>query len=129
MHIVIDTNILVSALKSGNDYSRAVLLLEDVFAGIYTVCYSDAILEEYRDVLSRPHLGLDPEDVEETISMIIEFGEHIEPKPTTSDEVQMKDEDDRIFFDVAKCLNAKLITRNHKDYPVHELVTLIEELY
>lgn len=41
----------------------------------------------------------------------------------------MKDEDDRIFFDVAKCVGAKLITRNYTDYPVHELITLIDEMY
>lgn len=41
----------------------------------------------------------------------------------------MKDEDDRVFFDVAKCLNIKLITRNYKHFPVDELVALIDELY
>ena len=41
----------------------------------------------------------------------------------------MKDEDDRKFFDVARCLNVKLVTRNEKDYPVYELITDIEELY
>ena len=50
-------------------------------------------------------------------------------KPSSKDYVEMRDEKDRVFFDVAKCINAKLITRNYKDYPTHELVTLIDELY
>lgn len=129
MLVVIDTNILVSALKSNNEYSKSVMLLEDVFAGKHTICYSDAILSEYRDVLNRPHLKIGKEYAEETIDLIIEYGKHIEPKPTTPDEVSLRDEDDRIFFDVAKCLNARLITRNYRDYPVHELITLIDELY
>ena len=41
----------------------------------------------------------------------------------------MKDEDDRAFFDVAKCLKIRLITDNLKHYPVHELRTRIDELY
>lgn len=41
----------------------------------------------------------------------------------------MGDEDDRVFFDVARCLNVKLVTRNLSHYPVHELRTSIDELY
>ena len=41
----------------------------------------------------------------------------------------MVDEDDRIFFDVARCLNVRLVTRNYRDYPIDELITLIDELY
>lgn len=33
-----------------------------------------------------------------------------------------RDESDRKFFDVAKCLHAKLVTGNFKHYPVHSRV-------
>ena len=53
----------------------------------------------------------------------------IEPLPTNAEEVEMGEEDDRVFFDVARCLNVKLVTRNLSHYPVHELRTSIDELY
>lgn len=62
------------------------------------------------------------------LTWIEEHAYHIEPLPTDENSVRMKDESDRIFFDVAKCLNARLVTRNYKHYPVHELVTLLDEL-
>lgn len=40
----------------------------------------------------------------------------------------MPDEKDRVFFDVAKCCRARLLTGNMKHYPVDELVTAPEEL-
>ena len=127
--IVIDTNILVNALKSTNDNAKSVLLLEDVFKGKYEIGLSQEIIREYRDVLHRPHLNITPNDADAVISLVEKHGCYIEPRPSTNDNVEMRDEKDRIFFDVAKCLNAKLITRNYRDYPVHELVVLIDELY
>ena len=44
--IVIDTNILVNALKSKNDASKSVLLLEDVFKGKYEIGLSTEIVRE-----------------------------------------------------------------------------------
>ena len=129
MLLVIDTNILVNALRSNNDKSKSVRLMDDVFSGVHTMCVSEPILNEYRDVLSRPQLHITAEEVEMLMRWIRDYAYHIEPKPSTQEAVAMKDEDDRIFFDVAKCLNARLVTRNYKDYPTHELITLIDELY
>lgn len=129
MLLVIDTNILVNALMSSNENSKAMQLLDDVFAGKHTMVVSSMIMEEYADVLNRPHLGIPKEEVVYLLEWIDKFAIHIEPLPTTQWEVEMRDEDDRVFFDTAKCLNARLVTRNYKHYPVHELVTLIDELY
>lgn len=35
---------------------------------------------------------------------------------------------DRIFYDIAKCCKARLVTGNNKHYPVDELVTSLWEL-
>lgn len=129
MLLVVDTNIIVNAIKSGDDNSKAVRLMRDVMLGNHTMCVSSAIISEYEDVLHRPHLKLNYILVEKFLSVIKATSVWIEPLPTNPDMVAMKDEDDRVFFDVAKCLNVKLITRNYKDYPVHELVTLIDDLY
>ena len=129
MLVVVDTNIIVNALKSSDIHSKSMQLMNDLYNARHTMCVSSAIMEEYRDVLSRPQLGIDASVMRELISWIDENAYHIEPLPTSDARVEMKDEDDRIFFDVAKCLNARLVTRNYKDYPVHELITLIDELY
>lgn len=127
--IVIDTNIIVNALKSVNDNSKSVRLIEDIFRGKYEIGLSSEIIKEYRDVLNRPRLGINSDDAEMIIKLLEKHAIIIEPNPSTKDRVDMRDEKDRIFFDVAKCLGAKLITRNYRDYPVHELITLIDELY
>ena len=130
MRIVVDTNIVVNALRKGGDsHSKASRLLRDIYRNKYDVYVSTEILREYREVLSRPEIKVGK--IQSVIWMTwLQFHAiAIEPLPTTDAEVRMNDEDDRIFFDVAKCMKARLITRNYKDYPVHELVTLIDELY
>ncbi|MBR4513785.1 MAG: PIN domain-containing protein [Lachnospiraceae bacterium] len=137
MLLVIDTNIIVNAIKSpvepdeeGNrGYSKSQQLIHDVLSGKHTMVVSTPIIAEYEDVLHRPYLKLNPILVEKFLAIIKVKAIWIEPLPTTQHEVEMSDEDDRIFFDVAKCLKIKLVTRNLKHYPVHELRTSIDELY
>lgn len=57
MLIVLDTNVIVSALKTPD--GKAYLLLEQVFMGKYKVCISSDIMAEYKDVLNRDRLNLD----------------------------------------------------------------------
>lgn len=90
---------------------------------------SHAIEEEYRDVFRYKRANVDRIDAFVWLKWVRKRAYYIEPKPTTQNQVEMRDEDDRKFFDVAKCVGARLITRNYKDYPVHELITLIDELY
>lgn len=137
MLLVIDTNIIVSAIKSGIKrdqngnyvYTKAYRLMADVFNGKHRMVVSKEIIAEYEDVLHRTRLQLDPIKVEKFLAFIKFTAIWIEPLPTTQAQVTMIDEDDRAFFDVAKCLNIKLITDNLKHYPVHELRTKLDELY
>ena len=126
MLIVLDTNIIVSALKTPN--GKAYLLLEQVLMGNYKICISSDIMAEYRDVLNRDKLMLDKYLVEYLLSWFVINGLWIEPLPSNNDMVPMKDESDRKFFDIAKCVHAKLVTGNFKHYPVHELITSLDEL-
>ena len=137
MLLVIDTNIIVSAIKSGikkdsngnTIYTKAYKLMKDVFIGKHKMVVSSEIIAEYEDVLHRPYLQLDQIKVDKFLSFVKYTAIWIEPLPTTQSQVEMKDKDDRMFFDVAKCLNIKLVTDNLKHYPVHELRTKINELY
>ncbi|MCR5789280.1 MAG: PIN domain-containing protein [Lachnospiraceae bacterium] len=137
MLLVIDTNIIVSAIKSGIKqdqdgnliYTKAYRLMADVFNGKHRMVVSKEIFAEYEDVLHRPRLQLDALKVEKFLAFIKLTAVWIEPVPTTLSQLAMIDEDDRVFFDAAKCLNIKLITNNLKHYPVHELRTKLDELY
>lgn len=126
MLVVLDTNIIVSAIKTPN--GKAYSLLEQVLSGKYKLCISSDIMSEYKDVLYRDRLNLDKYLVSYLLSWIVIHGIWIEPLPSEQRKVFMQDESDRKFFDVAKCLHAKLVTGNFKHYPVDELITSLDEL-
>ena len=128
MHLVIDTNIIVNALKSKGN-SKAKQLLTDVLRQKHTVYISSEIFAEYKAVLSRKYLRINPIAAWGWLTVFRTMATMVEPKPSTAEQFEMQDEDDRKFFDLARSVNAKLVTRNIKHYPVHELVTSIDELY
>lgn len=123
MKLVIDTNIIVSALLSAN--GMAFQVLSDVLDGKYTVFISNEIFEEYSDVLHREKFHFDSEIIEFILNWFLENAIWIE---VVKSDIIMPDEKDRIFFDVAKCCKARLLTGNARHYPVDELVTLLWEL-
>ena len=130
MNIVIDTNILVNAFRNGgNSHSKSVRLIKDVYTGKHEVYYSLEILSEYNEVLQRKELKINRFARTQWLKWIRKNGICIEPSPSTSRNYEMSDENDRKFFDVAKCVNARLITRNLKHFPIHEIRTSIDELY
>lgn len=122
MRLVLDTNILVSALLSPD--SSAFRLLSDVLDGKYTALISKEIYAEYNDVLHREKFGFDEEDVQ---FLLLWFRKNAVWIEVTKSDVLMPDEKDRIFYDIAKCCKAKLVTGNRKHYPVDELVTSLWE--
>lgn len=52
-YAAIDTNVLVSALLSSKDDTATVQVLGKVISGEIISVYSNVIIEEYREVLSR----------------------------------------------------------------------------
>jgi len=112
--VVIDTNVLVSALWS--KHNRVTEILTLVINDALLVCYDAAIMQEYQDVLSRPNLAFRFEEsrVNEIINKIKTDGLAVAVKPS---KIILADESDRIFYDVAKSCNAYLITANIKHYP------------
>ena len=123
MQLVIDTNIIVSALLSAD--SNAFKVLSDALDGKYTVLISEEIFQEYQDVLHREKFGFD----EEIISFLLEwFKENAIWIEISKSNIPMKDEKDRVFYDLANSCKARLVTGNIKHYPVDELVTALWEL-
>ena len=130
MRIVIeDLGVGRAIRKGGKAHSKTKTRLRDVYSGRYEVFASVDIFEEYQEVLSRPHLKVNWFARWRWLLWVKRNATFIEPLPTSQEQVEMKDEDDRIFFDVAKCVKARLITRNLKHYPIDELRTSIDEFY
>ena len=115
--VVLDTNILVSALWSpvGNAYNIISLVLTDKIIP----CFDNQIIYEYRSVLSRPKLAFQSVQIEELLNEITNKGLHMTVFPSS---ISMIDEDDRKFYDVAKSCKAYLITGNIKHYPKESLI-------
>jgi putative PIN family toxin of toxin-antitoxin system len=115
--VVLDTNILVSALLSplGNPAKIYRMFL----TGTLELVFSEDIFAEYEDVLFRPRLRISPVDAETVLAAIRQNGETALPVPSTD---AMIDEDDRVFYDAAKSAGAYLITGNTKHYPKEPFV-------
>ena len=120
IYVVIDTNVLVSALITKNPEATTAkvvrLLLEQEFVPLY-----DAdIIAEYEDVLHRSKFPILKETADALISFIIENG--IESSRVDFEE-SMPDEDDRVFYEVSLSQeDSFLVTGNLKHYPTSPCV-------
>jgi len=112
MLVVLDTNILVSALWSKNGNPQ--MLLDLVLSRQIIPCYDARILAEYREVLSRPRFRFSPEKVFALLESIEKDGYPMAPVPI---DIPFADEADRKFYEVARFCCATLITGNLKHFP------------
>lgn len=112
MQVVIDTNILVSALWSKNGAPAKVISM--VLSGLLIPCYEYRIICEYREVLLRPKFGFTQNEVSSLLSWFESFGRSVVAETCEDGFI---DESDKKFYEVARFCNAKLITGNLKHFP------------
>jgi len=110
--IVLDTNVLVSALLMAENFPAQIINLARNRS--VQTRYCDAIIAEYKNVLSRQKFNFQAEDVQKMIRSIIRSGIPENASPST---ILMPDKSDRKFYDTAKTSGAILITGNTKHYP------------
>jgi uncharacterized protein len=115
--VVIDTNVLVSALiQRGFPY----LIVNDLFLeGKLDLCISDEVLQEYYLVLSRKKFNKFPDFVNKAETLLAD----IETKSTkvfpTTKLTIISDKDDNKFLELAeKCKADFLITGNTNDFTI-----------
>lgn len=112
MRVVLDTNVLVSALLNPEGAPASVLDL--VLAGELTPVVDQRIVDEYREVLSRPRFAFDAALIEEIIRAI-ETGETIQAPPL---QLELPDPDDAPFVEVAVAARVDaLVTGNRRHFP------------
>lgn len=112
---VIDTNVIVSALITHNSGAATVHVVESIYLEKLTPLYNSDILNEYKEVLSRPKFKLPAETIESLLETIKQNGIDSSSKSFDGD---MPDEDDRIFYEVTLGReDAFLVTGNLKHFP------------
>ena len=124
--LVIDTNVLVSALLSPK--GTAAKLMEDVFDNAYETVVTNSIIEEYIDVLNRPKFRIDKDIIEFVVQWFKDNSLWVEVDEDDYPKEEMPDPDDAVFYVTARCTGSLLVTKNIKHYPVTEWRTMIWEL-
>ena len=113
IRVVIDTNILVSALLQPEGLPAAVLML--ALSGEVQLCVSNAVFAEYDEVIRRPHLKRPPDVIEDTLRSIRKLGHWVKPAIRVE---ACTDADDNGFLECAQAAEADyLVTGNQRHFP------------
>ena len=113
MRIVLDTNVLVSALLS--PFGPPAEILRLVTTGTVRLCHDARILGEYRQVLLRSAFPFRPLQVESLLDQIEADGEPITAFALSD---RLPDPDDEAFLEVALAADARyLVTGNLRHFP------------
>ena len=122
MLVVIDTNVLVSALWSKSGAPAKVVSM--VLTGTLIPCFDYRILCEYREVLQRPKFGFSQGQVNALLDWFEAYGQSVIAKPI---DTPFSDAADKKFYEVAKFCGATLITGNLKHFPKDPQVVSVAE--
>jgi putative PIN family toxin of toxin-antitoxin system len=113
IRVVIDTNILVSALLQPEGLPAAVLML--ALSGEVQLCVSAAVFAEYDEVIRRPRLKRSADVIEGTLRSIRKLGVWVKPNVRVE---ECSDPDDNIFLECAQAGEADyLVTGNKRHFP------------
>ncbi len=113
IRVVIDTNILVSALLKPGGIPAAIVVL--ALSRRVQLCVSEDIFAEYDEVIRRPRFNLPADTIEGALRSIRRLGHWV--KPTVLVE-ECTDPDDNIFLECAQAAEADyLVTGNLRHFP------------
>lgn len=127
--VVVDTNVLVSALITRNENSPTVRILKLISENKIIPVYSADIVKEYGEVLRRPKFKLPEEIIVKLLNDIVSNG--YEVKDIIEVTEKLPDPKDVVFYAVtlsAEDKNAFLVTGNGKHFPVKPFIVTPAEL-
>ncbi len=112
MKVVLDTNVLVSGLI--NPEAMPAQIINLILNGKVTALYDTRILKEYNEVLHRKKFHFKRSWITPLLDYIRKEGEFITAEPLQHTFI---DENDEMFYEVAKTGNAEyIITRNKSHF-------------
>jgi putative PIN family toxin of toxin-antitoxin system len=119
--VVLDTNIIVSALLVPAGTQAAVLLF--ALQGHVALYVSAPVLAEYEEVLRRPRLKLKPQHIQEALAGIRKVAHLVTPTQTLS--ISAHESDNR-FLECADAAEAQyLVTGNTRHFPQSHKTTKV----
>jgi len=122
IRVVVDTNILISALLQPRGFPAQVLLvaLEGTTAQLCMSAYNHA---EYEEVIRRPRFKRSEREIADTLGAIREMGLWVKPAQKV---FACADSDDDIFLECAEAARAHyLVTGNVRHFPARWASTSI----
>ncbi|MBS7295811.1 MAG: putative toxin-antitoxin system toxin component, PIN family [Treponema sp.] len=128
-YVVIDTNVLVSALITRNENSPTVQILRFLANGNIVPVYSEDIVKEYNEVLRRAKFKLSESLIINLLKDIMDNGLKITELAEVTE--TMPDPNDIVFYAVtlsAQDKDAFLVTGNGKHFPEKPFVVTPSEL-
>lgn len=120
--VILDTNVIVSALLTKNKESPPSIILEKVYKGKIKLVYNVDIINEYMEVLKRGKFKIKNEVIESLITVIYREGVFINPLSYLG---SLIDEKDRMFYETFLSVNyygCYLITGNLKHFPKDKFI-------
>ena len=126
VYAVIDTNVIVSALLTKKVDVATAKVFRAFQQRDIILLYNDEILDEYRNVLSRPKLHLSASEVYDIMNFVIEEGV-LSARLHSTD--FFPDPKDVVFYEVALSKeDAYLVTGNTKHFPSTPIVVTPAEM-
>jgi len=118
VYAVIDTNVIVSAALSKNpEKSIPSRVVELALNGCFVPLFNETILNEYKEVLSRPKFNLNEDEMNALIQEFVKCGINVDAPESG---FELPDPKDVVFYDVALACrdkDASLVTGNTKHFP------------
>jgi putative PIN family toxin of toxin-antitoxin system len=111
MKVVFDTNVIVSGLINLDGMPAQIVNL--LLNGRITLLYDGRILQEYAEVLNRKKFGFKKSMVDPLLDYIRNEGEYVAAEPIGKTFI---DEDDKVFYEVAKTAKVRCIVTGNKDH-------------
>ena len=126
-YVVIDTNVLVSAMLKWNSVPGNIMEL--AFNGLIIPVLNRHIVKEYREVLARPKFCFTEEIICSVLENIQRQGIYVDAEPV---DIELPDPKDRVFYEVVmekrRTEDAYLVTGNTKHFPTKPFIVTPREL-
>ena len=126
-YAVIDTNVIVSAVISKSLESNPAKIIRAIVQDRIVPLFNDEILDEYREVLSRPKFHLTQAQIDTVLKAVVIDGLNLDR--TSAEGVDFPDPKDIVFYEVALSKeDSYLVTGNVKHFPVKPFVVTPAEM-
>lgn len=126
--VVVDTNIIVSALLSKHENASTVQVINALYDDKFTPIFNDEILAEYDDVLHRKKFHFPEPAIQATLNYFKKYGVYVDRINTNEN---LPDPKDLVFYEVCMAKreeDSMLVTGNMKHFPQKPFIVTPNEL-